>query len=235
MTSEMGVGGKGGCEEGVEKNRNREEKWIKVRLWLLPISSLFGNLGVPKATDTRLLLCFCKITMMLKRILKNGSSSQKDCWNCKTDLASWDRLDSERASQRFLRELSTHKIPTFFPHQSPKAAVHKSLCWPPASPGVQQRPLILLQETIWPWSLSAFTGHVRQVSVHWLSNDCDPVSLALGIPGQPRNLLMTSSSLMTAVAFNSSLLLSPKLSVSLGWLPPTSFVFEEKVWPFSHW
>lgn len=172
MTSEMGVGGKGGCEEGVEKNRNREEKWIKVRLWLLPISSLFGNLGVPKATDTRLLLCFCKITMMLKRILKNWSSSQKDCWNCKTDLASWDRLDSERASQRFLRELSTHKIPTFFPIKAQRqqfinpCAGHQlrqgcsrgpwSFCRKPSGPGAW----VLSLGTLGRW---VFTGSVTTV------------------------------------------------------------------------
>lgn len=184
-------------------------------------------------------MCFHKIMTMtqLKKILKNGSSSQKAGWNCKKDLASWDRLDSvwKSDSQRFPKVHSTHKIPTFFLIKAqsrqfinPRAG-HQLCKWCNRGPWSFCRKPSGLGD----WALSLDT--VRQVSVHRLSEDCDPVSLALGISGRPRNLLMTSSLLMTAVAFNSSPLLSPKLSVSLGWLPPTSFVFEEKVWPFSHW
>lgn len=165
------------------------------------------------------------------RILKSSCPSSQKCWNCKKDLPK-DRLHFiwKYDSQRILYVLFTQRIPNFFFIKAQSHQFINPLCWTPALQGrATLRSLIISQKTACPgdWALSPNT--IRQATVRWLGKDCDRLFLALGTPGRPRHWMMTSSLLMTAVAFNNRSLLSTRLSVSLGWLPPTSFVFEEKI------
>ena len=77
-------------KEGWEKKRNRKSK-EKLDSLAIPNSSLFlfCNLGISETTSSGLWLCFYKVAMMtqLIKILRNCSSSQKNCWSCKKNLS----------------------------------------------------------------------------------------------------------------------------------------------------
>lgn len=166
------------------------------------------------------------------RRTKNGSSSQKDSGAVRkirpptAGSAVW-----KSDSQRLLKVLSTHKGPAFFFIRAQSHQFLSPLRRPPGWKHGATKSLILLQETVSPCTraLSPDTIWQATATVYWLGENCDPVSLALGLPGRPGNSVMTSSLFMATVAFSSGPLLSTMLSVSLGPLPPTSFVFEEKV------
>lgn len=132
----------------------------------------------------------------------------------------------ESMTHREFFTYSPHKNTKLFIYQSPKSPVHKSpvlatsfaSCHDTEVPdhfaGTTHRPTLetehFHQTPLGRWP---FTGLVKTVN---------HLFLALEIPGGSRPWMMTSSSLMTAVAFNNSLLLSTSRSC-FSWLIATNF------------